>query len=132
MSKIDIPAPPKPRTSKLQFQAIPDLPPVIDAPTRNLAQPSTTRSADMNFKVTEEFHRAFKAAAVITGISMKELLEESFRLWIARNQVENVARDVSAGVMQERSRARIKSGRNKPPSRGRNKGAQTALDLQGE
>lgn len=34
----------------------------------------------MNFKVPTEFHREFKAYAALHGISMLELLQESFRL----------------------------------------------------
>lgn len=125
-TKVAVPAPPKPRPMRATFLA--DIPTAESPPPQNLSQPSTNRSADMNFKVSEEFHRAFKAAAVMNGISMKELLEEAFRLWADKNQVLHVARDAAAGVVQQRSRARIASGRNKPPSRGR-KAAEAKPDM---
>lgn len=36
---------------------------------------------DLNFKVDESFHREFKSTAANTGLSMKELFEESFLAW---------------------------------------------------
>jgi hypothetical protein len=36
--------------------------------------------ADLNFKVTAEFHRQYKLAAALWDMSMKEVLEKSFRL----------------------------------------------------
>lgn len=105
-TKVNLPPPPKPRTNRLDF--LQQLPAAAEekAPA-NLAMPSTTRAADLNFKVAEEFHRAFKAAATLKGISMKELLEEAFQLWAERNDLQHVAKDVAAGVVQERSRGRI-------------------------
>jgi hypothetical protein len=38
-------------------------------------------SKDLNFKVDPSFHRAFKTASAISGLSMKELLEASFLAW---------------------------------------------------
>jgi hypothetical protein len=104
-TKVSVPAPPKPRTHAAQFVGMPSLVEEVP-PTRNLVAPSTTRSADLNFKVSEEFHRAFKGAATLTGISMKELLEEAFNLWVEQNQVP-VSRDALAGVVQHRSRGRL-------------------------
>jgi hypothetical protein len=39
---------------------------------------------DMNFKVNPEFHRLFRFASALNGMSMKELLDASFRAWINR------------------------------------------------
>lgn len=36
---------------------------------------------DLNFKVDPSFHRLFKTTAAQNGMSMKELLEDAFRLW---------------------------------------------------
>lgn len=103
---------PKPRTNRLQFlEGLGEV--AQEPPTQHLAAPSTTRAADLNFKVTEEFHRAFKAAATIKGISMKELLEEAFRLWIDRNHMPQMIADVEAGVVQQRSRGRLARRRNR-------------------
>ena len=105
-------AAPKPRTNRLQFlEGLGDV--VQESPTQHLAAPSNTRAADLNFKVSEEFHRAFKAAATIKGISMKELLDEAFQLWVERNQMAHMTADVSAGVVQQRSRGRIERSRRK-------------------
>lgn len=37
---------------------------------------------DLNFKVTPDFHRHYKVTASASGISMKQLLEQSFDAWI--------------------------------------------------
>ena len=36
---------------------------------------------DLNFKVSPEMHRAFKATASLKGILMIDLLEASFQCW---------------------------------------------------
>jgi hypothetical protein len=36
---------------------------------------------DLNFKVDPSFHRAFKTASAMSGLSMKELLEASLHAW---------------------------------------------------
>lgn len=55
---------------------------------------TTTTEAlqDMNFKVDAEFHRAFKMAAVMNDLSMKELLDASFRAWIDQNGAVTIKR----------------------------------------
>ncbi|MFL9827110.1 ParA family protein [Rhodoplanes sp. SY1] len=45
----------------------------------------TTRLVDCNFKVAPGFHRAFKTAAALNRMSMRELLEVSVRSWISEN-----------------------------------------------
>jgi hypothetical protein len=52
---------------------------------------------DLNFKVDPAFHLAFKAAATANRMSMKDLLEESFREWLSAHQVK------AAGVSLIRS-----------------------------
>lgn len=52
--------------------------------TDNLSKPSDD-IADMNFKVASDFHRRFKTEATIRGLSMKELLEESFKCYLDKN-----------------------------------------------
>lgn len=39
---------------------------------------------DMNFKVDPHFHTVFKTSASVSGLSMKELLEASFRAWVEK------------------------------------------------
>ena len=40
---------------------------------------------DLNFKVSPEFHRAFKVQASLRGLSMRELLEVAFNDYVKRN-----------------------------------------------
>lgn len=49
--------------------------------TDNLSKPNSGLQ-DTNFKVSPEFHRAFKIAASVRGMPMKELFEASFRAWL--------------------------------------------------
>jgi hypothetical protein len=46
----------------------------------------------MNFKVTPDFHRAFKTMSTIGDMSMKELLEASFRSWLKQYGDERLGR----------------------------------------
>lgn len=46
----------------------------------NLSQPSED-IVDLNFKVNSAFHREFKITAVSRGMTMKELMEASFKAW---------------------------------------------------
>jgi hypothetical protein len=55
--------------------------PKVDAPAENLAT-SNSGTQDLNFKVDPQMHRAFRTAASIKGLKMKELLEASFRCWV--------------------------------------------------
>ncbi len=43
---------------------------------------------DLSFKVSTEFHQAFKTTAADYRVSMKALLEESFREWKYRKSFE--------------------------------------------
>ena len=45
----------------------------------NLDKPEPSALTPMNFKVPEEFHREFKLYAVQHGISMVDLLQQSFQ-----------------------------------------------------
>jgi len=50
--------------------------------------PSRTGSAslrDLNFKVDPAFHRRFKLEAVMRSLSMKELLEASFKTYLEQH-----------------------------------------------
>ncbi len=42
-------------------------------------------TVDLNFKVDPDFHRSFKTKATTRGMSMKELLEASFRAFLESN-----------------------------------------------
>ena len=66
---------PKAPSRKKTDRATP-LPSVITLP--NLGEPGGL--TPMNFKVSAQFHREFKLYAVQHGISMVDLLQESFRL----------------------------------------------------
>jgi hypothetical protein len=82
MTELKIPAPPGARRRGLSVvesmqpavpQTVPD----------NLSKPATGLQ-DLNFKVDNDFHRTFKLAATLKGMSMKELLEGSFAAWVER------------------------------------------------
>ncbi len=54
----------------------------LNRPVIALPKPDTSESTavtPMNFRVPETFHRKFKLYAVQNGISMVDLLQESFR-----------------------------------------------------
>lgn len=72
-TRARVPAPPKQR---LMASA----PPPTFVPD-NLSK-SSDNLQDLNFKVTPDFHRKFKVTATSWGMSMKELLEASFKAWI--------------------------------------------------
>lgn len=42
---------------------------------------------DMSFKVDAEFHRRYKSAAALSGLQMKDILEQSFELWLQKNKM---------------------------------------------
>lgn len=77
MSKPDI-APPKSKT-RASFLGRPDAAPSMDAAANNM---KAEKWADLNFKVSPDFHRKFKSTAVTSGMSMKELLEEAYNAWV--------------------------------------------------
>jgi len=69
MSKISKPKSPK------------GAPPTPSTPSRaNLSQPDPNALANMNFKVSPDFHQEFKSYAINHGLSMLEVLEEGFEL----------------------------------------------------
>lgn len=55
--------------------------PMPAAAPDNLSKPNSGVQ-DLNFKVDPELHRAFKLAATMRGMSMKDLLDASFRCWL--------------------------------------------------
>jgi hypothetical protein len=54
-----------------------------------MASPSA-KLKDLNFKVDPSFHRAFKTASAMSGLSMKELLEASLLVWIEAHGAETL------------------------------------------
>jgi len=76
--KLDVPPPP--RKGRLGIFA-----PMLNEASDNLSKPTDSGSTtfiDMNFKVQPDFHRRFKIEATLRGLSMKELLEASFRAYL--------------------------------------------------
>ena len=53
----------------------------ISGPSSDTKIVDGARYRDLNFKVSQEFHRTFKLNAARYGMSMKQLLEQSFTLW---------------------------------------------------
>jgi hypothetical protein len=78
-SKTKAPVPPPPR-QRLMAQAPA---PTLQIPD-NLSR-SNDDIQDMNFKVSPDFHRRFKSTATLWGMSMKDLLEASFKLWVEKH-----------------------------------------------
>lgn len=54
-------------------------PPSQMAALDNLARPEAIRLKPLNFKVPADFHREFKTFAAMNGMSMLDVLIESFR-----------------------------------------------------
>lgn len=79
--KLDVPPPP--RKSRLNMA-----PPVLAETPDNLSKPSdsgVSTYVDMNFKISPEFHRRFKIEATLRGLSMKDLLEASFKAYLEQH-----------------------------------------------
>ena len=74
----NVPPPPK---SGSRLQAAP--PPPAEAPV-NMSTPNGDRTVDLNFKVSPALHQAFKMEAAARGMTMKEILEASFRCYLER------------------------------------------------
>ena len=60
-----------------------DSAPVASNPSVDLN--STRPNVDLNFKVDPDFHQSFKTEATIRRMSMKELLEASFKAFLESN-----------------------------------------------
>lgn len=76
-------APPPLRKSRLNIPA-----PMLEVTPDNLSKPSdsgATTYMDMNFKVEPAFHKRFKTEATLRGLTMKDLLEASFKLYLEQN-----------------------------------------------
>jgi hypothetical protein len=81
-SRIAVVPPPPPRAAKRGILAA--VPEIIVAPPPDNMQKANSGIQDMNFKVETEFHQEFKMAAVAKRMTMKELLEASFRCWVEK------------------------------------------------
>ena len=75
----DIPKPPK-KAKKI------GAPPAKDAPmVRNLAQPAEGELHNLSFKLSPEFKKEYKLYAAERGMTMLEVLKESFKLYREKN-----------------------------------------------
>lgn len=72
------PPPPPKKNSKGE-------PPESDQTRSNLQKPEPGEIVNLNFKVSEEFRKDFKIAAVQHGMTQLEFIEELFRFWSERN-----------------------------------------------
>jgi len=75
--KPNVPPPPGKGSSAPKQRFMTSVPTLDTAPD-NLSRPSETTLQDLNFKVSPDFHRAFKVAATTRGMTMKELLEACY------------------------------------------------------
>lgn len=72
------PPPKKKRNSKGE-------PPKNSETRSNLGKPEPGKTVDLNFKVSAEFKKDFKIAAVTKGMTQKDLLKEIFEYWSENN-----------------------------------------------
>ena len=70
--------PPPPRKNRLGV-----------APTIAPAHMKEGKLKDMSFKVDPSFHARYKMAAAAAGLQMKDILEESFELWVKEHTPES-------------------------------------------
>ena len=75
MTGTKVPAPKKQR----------EAPPQIEETPQNLEKAPPLESETLNFKVTSEFKREYKGYAVSRGMTMIELLQQSYRLYKERH-----------------------------------------------
>jgi predicted HicB family RNase H-like nuclease len=75
MTKAAIPA--KPSAQKAKY-----LGSLAETPTFTADNMSETSLKDMSFKVDPKFHKTYKQTAAELGMSMRELLEETFNTWL--------------------------------------------------
>lgn len=75
--------PPPPHKQLRGLQAIVHPTPEVEAPPANMQRPNAGVQ-DLNFKVDPDFHLAFKMTATTKKMTMKELLEASFRCWLEK------------------------------------------------
>lgn len=73
MNKPNVPKKP----IRAGFLADIEMPTMVPAPDNMKAE----KTADMTFRMDPKWHSRFKATAALHGMSMKELLVESFALW---------------------------------------------------
>ena len=75
----DIPTPPKKKAQKA------GAPPAKDAPMiQNLKQPAEKELHNLSFKLSPEFKKEYKLYAAERGMTMLEVLQESFKLYKER------------------------------------------------
>jgi hypothetical protein len=60
-------------------------PPPAPIETPSNISKTAEKYQDMNFKVSEDFHTDFKLTATAWKMSMKELMEASYKLWVENN-----------------------------------------------
>lgn len=70
--------PPAPRRQR-------EAPPPLQETPQNLDKPPPLATETLNFKVTAEFRREYKVYAASRGMTMIELLEESYQLYKERH-----------------------------------------------
>ena len=62
-----------------------EAPPVLEHTPQNLDKTPPLATETLNFKVMSEFKREYKGYAVSRGMTMVELLQESFQLYKERH-----------------------------------------------
>ena len=62
-----------------------EAPPVLEQTPQNLEKKPPLETETLNFKVTSELKREYKGYAVSRGMTMVELLQQSFQLYKQRH-----------------------------------------------
>lgn len=76
------------------------------APDNLTTSTDQTKYKDLNFKVSELYHRRVKAVATNWGMSMKELFEAAFENWVDRNGERPKSVEEYKRAKEERKRNR--------------------------
>jgi hypothetical protein len=57
--------------------------------------PDASKQGDIGFKVDMRLRDRYKKAAVLTGVTMKKVMEESFELWIDKKGIREILDKIS-------------------------------------
>ena len=78
----------------------------FDAPDNLSTSTDVSKYKDLNFKVSELYHRRVKAVATNWGMSMKELFEAAFENWVDSNGERPRTVEEFKRAKEERKRTR--------------------------
>lgn len=59
---------------------------LVAEPPKAADNMTVTKEANMTFRVPEDFHQLYKQTAVVHRLTMKDILLQSFDLWLEKNR----------------------------------------------